>query len=744
MNSNFEKKLLNFYIEESSNSKLRLAENTPQQPSFANGSGAGWAGAVIGGVAGFFLGGFSGAIIGASLGASLANSLIKKKDDREPARLPTYSFDLSNSDNLARVSQPIPLVYCNSVVNNKGGVLYSGVIVSSCVENHGDIGFLYLTTILGHGFIGSIDSTRTLLNNLELYNFFSDTLSLSFLNGNPSKYRPDSSQGIFTEPKLKIFSSTSSPSSNNQIGINNIALAQDTSQLNYHEEEEEEGEGEEEESQSVKAYVKPINSSFTSVTETTIKFKPDSVWAGGLCSIRPLKVNGGSITVTIPDLPNRARLRIGYGKGQNLNDWAAYAEASRLDPLGDPSDEKLTIKQFNVFKNPPQRLVELVTHNYFHNHGIPGYNESINNLYGTYYPASSYALLERVLSPYNAPQTFNYPDNVPAPWVMLPSPTVLQLWLTPKELLGAEEIPEGGYLEITPTVGGYNGQNNYHKIFPKIPITLRQEDLGQLFIKITFDDNDFPSPDNILVRADQTFKDIRFYNSEGLLVTQKLELPLFDKFHSLVAYSYPTGAIPWNINGKFQFTVFEKEGNSREVGCEYVGGSTTELTGEPSLTSPILEDGGDYYLKVAVTRQNEITVDSVKHFDSAVATSGTRVSYSNLTFVADVGDVTVLKVYEDNPNTLENFALFSPSAKYYANGTKFTVIEKDANDRSIKVTPHLELDDESNIFRYWETVYSSYQELTNLIINFNGKFFSEPKPQIDDQLPGRTGLKGKA
>lgn len=220
----YEKLAEAFFLKETTGLNQSNLIYNPKAGDYVNGSVGGWIGAIVGGVAGFFVGGFGGAVMGASLGASIGNSFSKKKQKKEKPRLPTYTFSVSGSSNLAKQGEVIPIVYCDTSTNPLGGVIFSGKLIANKVENHGDAGYIYLALAISMGKIGSIDFTRFLVNSQLSYFYYLGDFEFSLLRGLPSNY-DNAPQSNFSIANSNYFGHTISPTSFNTLGVNLMALS---------------------------------------------------------------------------------------------------------------------------------------------------------------------------------------------------------------------------------------------------------------------------------------------------------------------------------------------------------------------------------------------------------------------------------------------------------------------------------------------------------------------------------------
>ena len=186
-------------------------------------------GGVVGGAAGFFVGGVPGAVAGASLGMSIGAAFDAKPDKRRKKPRPTYAFSTAGDvQQLAKQGDIIPVVYCNSVKNRRGGVRYTGKIISSRVVNSNDNNTLYQVYVVSLGRIGSFDFSKTLVNNQTIGQFYPEDFEFEFLPGLPTVYENGTQSG-FENDEFNLLAHTSSPNTFNNLGVNLRALARSAS-----------------------------------------------------------------------------------------------------------------------------------------------------------------------------------------------------------------------------------------------------------------------------------------------------------------------------------------------------------------------------------------------------------------------------------------------------------------------------------------------------------------------------------
>lgn len=195
-----------------------------ESPDISNGVGQ-IVGGIVGGVAGFFVGGAAGAIAGASLGMAIGSSFDKKPDKNTKKPRPTYAFSTAGDvQSLAKQGDVIPVIYCNSVKNSKGGVRYSGKIISSRIENINDTSILYQVYAIGLGRIGAFDFSRTLVNNQTTNQFYPEDFEFEFLPGLPTIYEAGIQTG-FQNTEFNLLAHTAAPNTFNTCGVNLRALS---------------------------------------------------------------------------------------------------------------------------------------------------------------------------------------------------------------------------------------------------------------------------------------------------------------------------------------------------------------------------------------------------------------------------------------------------------------------------------------------------------------------------------------
>ena len=186
-------------------------------------------GGVIGGVAGFFIAGPAGAVAGASLGMSIGAAFDAKPEKKRKKPRPTYAFSTAgDAQQLAKQGDVIPIVYCNAVKNSKGGVRFTGKIISSRVVNSNDNNTLYQVYVISLGRIGSFDFSKTLVNNQTIEQFYPEDFEFEFLPGLPTIYENGTQTG-FQNNQFNLLAHTSSPNTFNNLGVNLRALARSAS-----------------------------------------------------------------------------------------------------------------------------------------------------------------------------------------------------------------------------------------------------------------------------------------------------------------------------------------------------------------------------------------------------------------------------------------------------------------------------------------------------------------------------------
>ena len=221
-----------FFIEHNLEAKSIPAapHNVEDIPVIVNGGAAKWIVPVALGVAGFFTAGATWAAIPAALtafaaGMQLMAGLEDQGSRKEKRRAPTYTFSMGGSDDeLAKQGDTIPIVYCNAIVNPKGGVRWSGKMVAARVVNQADSGYLIQVLALSLGRIGSLNTSKTLINNQPISQFFPEDFTFEFLPGSPSFYT-GGTQGGFSNDEFNFLGHVTSPSSFDQIGVNLRALS---------------------------------------------------------------------------------------------------------------------------------------------------------------------------------------------------------------------------------------------------------------------------------------------------------------------------------------------------------------------------------------------------------------------------------------------------------------------------------------------------------------------------------------
>ena len=193
-------------------------------PDVTNGAGQ-IVGGIVGGVAGFFVGGPAGAMAGASLGMAIGSAFDAKPENKTKKPRPTYAFSTAGDvQSLAKQGDVIPIIYCNSVKNVKGGVRYTGKIISSRIENLNDTSILYQVYAIGLGRIGAFDFSKTLVNNQTTSQFYPEDFEFEFLPGFPTLYESGIQTG-FQNTAFNLLAHTASPNTFNTCGVNLRALS---------------------------------------------------------------------------------------------------------------------------------------------------------------------------------------------------------------------------------------------------------------------------------------------------------------------------------------------------------------------------------------------------------------------------------------------------------------------------------------------------------------------------------------
>lgn len=152
------------------------------------------AGGVLGGFVGPLLGAswFTAALIGASIGWRLLGGGKKETPKQEEQQVKkrdviVSNFGFNTAPSIVPLGSPIPIVYTNQERNVNGGVRTSGYILNSRVETVSSSQRLQVLYSLCIGSIGEIDTTKTLINNQTLDNFFNDEITQEFRTGLPDQ-----------------------------------------------------------------------------------------------------------------------------------------------------------------------------------------------------------------------------------------------------------------------------------------------------------------------------------------------------------------------------------------------------------------------------------------------------------------------------------------------------------------------------------------------------------------------------
>jgi hypothetical protein len=124
-------------------------------------------------------------------------------------------------------------------------------------------------------------------------------------------------------------------------------------------------------------------------------------------------------------------------------------------------------------------------------------------------------------------------------------------------------------------------------------------------------------------------------------------------------------------------------------------------------------------------------------------TSSVGISFPTGNFGVDVvnstQDTATLVVYEDEQDSIENWSRFTPAEIYEVNSARFRVLKKNDASRQITITPSVNISEDDDIYCVWESYYQTSKKVTNIVINFEGMFFSRRKPVNADS--GKAGGK---
>ena len=160
----------------------------------------------------------------------------KTRGTRERRYAPRVGFDTTQE--LATYGEPVNLVYCNKIINPKGGTRVNTALIWSAIESFGNSQYMQTLSVIGCNGIMEIDAARTAFGQVPSRQFVGPGKWQYFANGGPlafddlidggtadpareTKAISDSiyTPGVRLTDKTPGFSQAFSPSSFNAFGI---------------------------------------------------------------------------------------------------------------------------------------------------------------------------------------------------------------------------------------------------------------------------------------------------------------------------------------------------------------------------------------------------------------------------------------------------------------------------------------------------------------------------------------------